>query len=187
MTKLWIALGAAVLLAASRTKPVPAATAVDPGSCVIAIYVKSFPPEARRLSLRLESIAAQREDGATVPLRLTMSTLSGDAPSGQRLLAWGAVPAGNYTGFAIATAEASIKDDDAARKLTIAGGVGARRVSVQGGGASRSPCAGGARWPRIVGCGERVRAHVRPHDALEPRHRARGSRGQPGHERGRAV
>ncbi len=119
MTKLWIALGAAALLAASRTKPVAVAPAVDPALCVIAIYVKPLPPEARRLSLRLKSIAAQREDGSAVPLELKLSELKGDAPSGQRLLAWGAVPPGNYTGFAITAAEASIKDEEGARKLTI--------------------------------------------------------------------
>jgi YVTN family beta-propeller protein len=125
MTKLWIALGAAVLLAAGRTKPVAVTTAVDPGSCVIAIYVKPLPPEARRLSLRLLSIAAQREDGTTFPLELSLGTLSGGAPSGQHLLAWGAVPPGTYTGFAITAAEASMKDDEGTRKLTIAPGAAA--------------------------------------------------------------
>jgi len=119
MTKLWIALGAAALLAAGRPKPVAVAPAVDPGSCVLAIYVKPLPPEARRLSLRLRGIAAQREDGATFPLELKLAELKGDAPSGQRLLAWGAVPPGNYTGFAITAAEASIQDEEGGRELTI--------------------------------------------------------------------
>ena len=53
MPKFWIVVVAATLLAASRTKPVAVAPAVDPGSGVFAIYVKPLAPEARGLSLRV--------------------------------------------------------------------------------------------------------------------------------------
>ncbi len=121
MTRLCIALGAAALLAANRTKPVAVAPPVDPRSSIVAIYVKPLAPEARQLSLRILSIAVVQEDGSMVPLELELRDLAGDAPSGQRLLAWGAVPPGTYTGFAIKAASASIKDEEGPHILTLPG------------------------------------------------------------------
>jgi len=119
MPKLWIALGAATLLAASRTKPVAVRPAVDPASGIVAIYVKPLAPDARGLSLRISSLAALREDGSSVPLELSLQNLAGDAPAGQRLLAWGALPPGSYSGFAIKAASASVKDQEGEHVLTL--------------------------------------------------------------------
>jgi YVTN family beta-propeller protein len=139
MGKLWIALGVAALLAAHRTKPVAAGPAVDPGSSVVAIYVKPLAPEARRLSLRILSVAAVRADGVSVPLELKLRDLSGDSPSAQRLLAWGAVPPGTYTGFAIMASSAAIKDGEGSHPLSLVAGAapsaypfttGARRATL---------------------------------------------------------
>jgi YVTN family beta-propeller protein len=117
MTTIDIALAATLL--AARGAATPATPASDPGSSVVAIYVKPLPPEARRLDLRLLNIAAQREDGSTASLELKLTELQGDAPPGWRLLAWGAVPPGTYTGFAIKAASASVKDEDGAHVLTV--------------------------------------------------------------------
>jgi DNA-binding beta-propeller fold protein YncE len=119
MTKLWISLGAAVLLAANRPKPVAVAPALDPASGVVAIYVKPLAPEARGLSLRIQSIVALREDGSSAPLELSVRDLAGVAARDQRLLAWGAVPPGTYTGFAIKAASASLKDQEGDHALTL--------------------------------------------------------------------
>jgi len=116
---------------------VAVAPAIDPGSGVFAIYVKPLAPEARGLSLRVSAISAVREDGSTAPLELNLRDLAGDTAPGQRLLAWGALPPGAYTGFAIKAASASIRDQEGVHALTLPTGaatsafpftIGARRA-----------------------------------------------------------
>jgi DNA-binding beta-propeller fold protein YncE len=119
MTKAWIALAATALLFAGRVKAPAVPPAIDSGSSVVAIYVKPLAPEARRLALPLLSIDAVRDDGTAAPLELATRALSGDAPSGWRLLAWGFVPPGSYTGFRIKAASASIGGEDGVRALKL--------------------------------------------------------------------
>jgi DNA-binding beta-propeller fold protein YncE len=122
MKTIWILLAAAALLAAGRAKPSKVAPIEVQDGGTVAVYLKPLGADARGLSISLEGVSATREDGTAIPLSLSLSDVSGETAGRQRLLAWGAIPPGSYTGLAVRVKSASRKGAEGTVSLTPAEG-----------------------------------------------------------------
>ncbi len=85
------------------------------------VYLSPLPPEADRLSFRLEGISALREDGGAVPLTLHLEKVNGEEAARERVLASGALPPGRYAGLLVKVRDASVKREDGEAALLVAG------------------------------------------------------------------
>ena len=98
----------------------PAATApIDPDRAAVYVFLLPLPPDTARLAIRFGEIAAVREEGSTVPLRLLIDEAGGPASSRERRLAAGALPPGRYAGLAVTLAAASVKGEQGAADLLL--------------------------------------------------------------------
>lgn len=86
--------------------PRPAPALQDDGSLIV--YLRPFPSEASRLSFRIESLAALREDGTSLPLSLFLSGVNGGTVTRERRLAARDLPPGDYAGLAIGVGSVSL-------------------------------------------------------------------------------
>lgn len=84
------------------------------------VYLQSLGQEADRLAFRLEGISAVRGDGGTVPVHLHVGEISGKDPKGDRLLASGILPPGQYTGFSFLVKNATLQGEEGVVALPIA-------------------------------------------------------------------
>lgn len=84
------------------------------------VYLESLGQEADRLTFRLDGISAVRGDGTAVPLALHVGAMSGKDPKGDRLMASGILPPGQYTGFSFLAKEATLRGEDGVAALPIA-------------------------------------------------------------------
>lgn len=115
---------AAVLLAATAACQLPVqphrslAPLTDEGE--VYLYLEPLPPEASRLSFTLESIAALRSDGGAVPLERALRDVSAKDVARQRLLGWGRLPPGDYTGLAVRVSRATLATDRGPVDLLVA-------------------------------------------------------------------
>ncbi|MBI2216915.1 MAG: beta-propeller fold lactonase family protein [Candidatus Rokubacteria bacterium] len=75
------------------------------------LYLQPLPREAERLRMSIEAVAAVPRDGSERPIPVLLRELAGEDARRQRLLAAGALPAGDYTGFAIRTGRASLRGE----------------------------------------------------------------------------
>ena len=82
-----------------------------------------MPPGSERLSFRIAEIAAESEGGELVPLELDFARVEAREPSRERLLAFGILPAGTYTGLRIAVDSARLGEGPGARRA-VAGVLG---------------------------------------------------------------
>lgn len=76
------------------------------------IYLKPIPPEADRLTFRLEGIAAVRSDRSTVPVSLHLEEIDGKEMKRERLLASGNLPPGQYLGFSFGASGATLQGEE---------------------------------------------------------------------------
>ncbi len=83
------------------------------------IYLSPLPPDADRLSFRLEGMSAVREDGGTVPLTLHLETGSREELARERFLASGPVPPGPYAGLMVKVRSASLRREDGEAALLV--------------------------------------------------------------------
>jgi YVTN family beta-propeller protein len=90
---------------------------VDSGE--IHLFVQPLGGEAERLSFSVESVSLLRQDGAPIPLQLEARELTGSDGRGQRLLAWGRVPPGEYVGFAVEASSAMLGRGDERSRLLV--------------------------------------------------------------------
>lgn len=72
------------------------------------VYLQPLPADAARLALSIGSIAAVRADGLEAPLELVLADVSAKTAARQRLLAWGRLPPGSYSGFALLLRRATL-------------------------------------------------------------------------------
>ncbi|MBP2674780.1 MAG: beta-propeller repeat protein [Deltaproteobacteria bacterium] len=77
----------------------------------LVLYLRATDAETDRLTFRLESISALRADGGAVPLALHLREIRGRDPKRERMLASGNLPPGQYVGFSIVAAGASLKGE----------------------------------------------------------------------------
>lgn len=114
---LWIVL-AGTGCALRPAEPLP--QALEEGS--VWVYLAPLPRGADRLSAEVRGIAAVSEGGETSPLRVTLRRLGGEATARERLVAWGALPAGRYAGLDLALQEASVVGPDGPSALRVPAG-----------------------------------------------------------------
>lgn len=95
----------------------PAATWPADGS--VNLYVQPVAARAARLTLTIASVAAIPASGGIVPLELRLRVLDSTTMRRQRLLAAGRLPAGRYTGFALAIERASLARESGEAALLV--------------------------------------------------------------------
>jgi len=86
----------------------------------IYVYLAPLPPEAERLSFDIAEFFAERAEGGQVPLSMKMPTIDLRDAGRERLLAYGVLPPGAYSGFSLRAEKASLEGEEgvAALKLT---------------------------------------------------------------------
>ncbi len=94
----------------ARARAVPALPPLG-AEAELHVYLQPLPGDAGRLAFSIASLAAVRQDGTEVPLELVLAEVNARAVSHQRLLAWGRLPPGAYSGLALRLARATISGD----------------------------------------------------------------------------
>ena len=85
------------------------------------VYLESPEVEAGRLTFLLSGVSAAREDGGSIPLDLLAAEMSGKGGKGDRLLASGVLPPGQYAGLSFLVKNASLKGEEGVSSLSVAG------------------------------------------------------------------
>jgi YVTN family beta-propeller protein len=75
------------------------------------LYLEPFPRGAERIAFTVGGAAAVAADGGAVPLELRLAELSAAEVGRQRLLAWGRLSPGKYTGFELRVTRATLETD----------------------------------------------------------------------------
>lgn len=75
------------------------------------VYALPLPREADRLSFTLDGLSLRRQDGTELPLQLEQREVVGAESRGQRLLAWGRVPPGEFEGLVARARAATLARD----------------------------------------------------------------------------
>jgi YVTN family beta-propeller protein len=73
------------------------------------VYLSPLPREADSLAFTLSSISLQRDDGTEHALEVLAPEVSGAKSRGQRLVAFGRLPAGDYQAFLVKASKATTK------------------------------------------------------------------------------
>ncbi len=95
----------------------PRATLENEGA--VLVYLQPLPQEADRLTFSLEEITAVREDGAEVPLALSVRDFSRSGMKRQRFVAEGRLPEGAYSGLFFKIRSASLKTEEGETTLQV--------------------------------------------------------------------
>lgn len=85
----------------------PAAAQAADGA--VSLYLQPFPREARGLTLEIEAVSVLTASGAERPLDLRLRAAGGGQSPRQRLLAWGRVPSGAYSGVRLRLKRATLQ------------------------------------------------------------------------------
>ncbi len=83
------------------------------------VYLAPLPQEAARLSYRIESLSARREDGALFPLAVRLRKVNLREAGRERFLAFGALPPGRYSGLSFRVRDAFLKGEDGESALLL--------------------------------------------------------------------
>ena len=83
------------------------------------LYLQPFPQEADRLAFNIGGISALSHDGREVPLSVSLGEVRGRDLKRQRLLAVGYLPPGQYAGFSLRIASASLKGETGESALLV--------------------------------------------------------------------
>lgn len=83
------------------------------------LYCEPFPQDAGRLLFSIESVAAIREDGVSVPLKTEFEDFAPAAMQRQRLFAQGILPPGRYSAIAIKVKNAALHSEEGKGQLLI--------------------------------------------------------------------
>jgi len=95
----------------------PRARQDDEGA--VYVYLQPLAPEAKRLRLSVDGVAALHRDGAEVPLTVVLPDVKGAEARRQRLLAVGYLPAGEYTGFVLRISRATLSGEAGASAMVV--------------------------------------------------------------------
>ncbi len=76
------------------------------------LYMPSYPQEAERLRFTIDQVFAVSSDGKEFPLDISLHEIKWSDTRRQRLLAFGRIPAGSYTGFSFKIKKATLKGEE---------------------------------------------------------------------------
>ena len=76
------------------------------------VYLEALQGSAARVSFTVESLSAERDDGVVVPLEVTQREVKGAEARGQRLLAWGRLPPGDYAALVLKVSRATLAGEE---------------------------------------------------------------------------
>ncbi len=79
------------------------------------VYMSPFSVDALGLSFSLNGVYAVMNDGLEFPLKLRMANFGAVPDARQRLVAWGVLPPGRYSGFAFKVKGASLRNADGSK------------------------------------------------------------------------
>lgn len=83
------------------------------------LYMQPYPQEAERLRFTLEQVFAISSDGNEVPFDISLHEIKWSDVRRQRLLAFGRIPVGSYTGFSFKIKKATLKGEEGESDLHI--------------------------------------------------------------------
>jgi YVTN family beta-propeller protein len=83
------------------------------------VYLQPLPSEATRLEVSVGLVEARRADGVAFPLAVPPADRDRPDPRGQRLLAWGRLPPGSYSGLSVRFRSATLDHADGRMQLLI--------------------------------------------------------------------
>jgi len=83
------------------------------------LYLQPLPQEAERLKFTIENIFAVNADGREISLGRSLQELKGPDVRRQRLLAQGALPPGQYTGFSFKVKDAILRTEEGDAALLV--------------------------------------------------------------------
>jgi YVTN family beta-propeller protein len=101
----------------TATLPSPPARLDSEGA--VYVYLQPLPPEAERLRVAIESIAAVQADGGEWPLSVALRALRSEDVRRQRLLAAGSLPPGQYYGLVFRIGQASLQGEQGPSALLV--------------------------------------------------------------------
>ena len=111
MRKTLLGLVSVCLLLAGCGASLPQLRARPEGDGEVYLYLQPFPQEADRLAFDVGAISARSHDGREFPLSVALGQVRGRDVKRQRLLAVGFLPPGEYAGFSLRIASASLKGE----------------------------------------------------------------------------
>jgi YVTN family beta-propeller protein len=83
------------------------------------LYLQSYPQEAERLSFTVEGAFATNSDGREFPFETYLREIKPGDVRRQRLLAYGRIPLGAYTGFSFKVKKATLKSEEGEADLLV--------------------------------------------------------------------
>lgn len=107
-----------VLLTGCQTMPVVARLSLENAGGFF-LYVQPFPKEAERLRFSLEKVSALTTKGEEIPLSLAFKDFNADTLGRQRLLAFVALPPGEYGGLSFRVKNAGLKTQEGIASLIV--------------------------------------------------------------------
>lgn len=118
MRRLFALVGLALAAVSCQAKPVLVRPALEKEG-VAYIYIASFPQEAQRLSFRIVDLSATRVTGERIPLSLSLQEVNSGEVSRERLLAFGELPPGSYTGLSLRFGKAILAGEQGEATLRV--------------------------------------------------------------------
>jgi len=118
LTRLGVVFAASLLLSACEAKPSLLKPRLDEEGQLF-VYLQPLPEEADRLTFRLEGMSTIREDGSPAPLSLHIHDIGGKGFRRERLLAFGALPPGQYSGLSFRVTGATLKGEEGEITLSV--------------------------------------------------------------------
>lgn len=119
MTRLTAAVALTLLAGCHVRARGPAALPALSDEGEVRVYLQPLPEDAARLAFSTAAVSASRPDGPDVPLEVRLPEVSGAEASGQRLLALGRLPPGQYAGVALQIARATLASDAGVSDLLV--------------------------------------------------------------------
>ncbi len=117
MRRVVAALALPLLAACHVRAQAPIARPALSGEGDVRVYLQPFPDDAARLSFTLAAVSAVRADGTEAPLELLLPEVARGLVNGQRLLATGRIPPGQYHGLALHVRKATVTGEHGVSNL----------------------------------------------------------------------
>jgi YVTN family beta-propeller protein len=109
----------ALVLACPAPAAGPRGTSAGGKEGLARVHLAPLEGEARRLTFEIVSLAALSEEGAVLPLELSLRQIDRESAGHERLLAQGALPAGSYAGLLVEVKTARLRGEEGVGDLPV--------------------------------------------------------------------